>query len=103
MLQNLLKLLSFVFASIILIPIFFSGISLMNNPFNNDSFYNDLKKNYEMSPITEIEISKISTIKKSKDSSYFNPKVPYRLGIIDRNDKKTQYLTEWKEKFILYK
>ena len=97
MLQNLLKLLSFVFASIILIPIFFSGISLMNNPFNNDSFYNDLKKNYEMSPITEIEISKISTIKKSKDSSYFNPKVPYRLGIIDRNDIKTQYLTEWKK------
>ncbi len=82
--------------SFVLLPVFFSGIGLMNNPFNDDSFYNDLKKNYEMSPITEIEISKSSTINKPKESSYFNPKVPYRLGVIKRNDKKTIYLTQWK-------
>ena len=87
-----------VLISLILLPVFFSGIGLMNNPFNDDSFYNNLKKNYEMSPITEIEISKISTINKPKESSYFNPKVPYRLGVIKRNDKKTIYLTQWKNK-----
>ena len=86
-----------ILSGLILIPVILSGIGLMYNPFNNNSFYNDLKKNYEMSPITEIEISRSSTIKNSKDSSYFNPKVPYRLGIIEKSDKKKLYLTEWKK------
>ena len=51
-----------------------------------------------MSPITDIQISNYSNIINNKDSSYFNPKLPYRLNYAFNYEKKdfNDYLTKWK-------
>ena len=83
---------------IFLIPIIFLLINLSKKPFNN-GFIEDLILNYKMSPITQIDISKESTITNNLHSSYFDPKVPYKLGkIIQKKDNSEQKenINSWK-------
>ena len=73
-------------------------IIIILKPFYNRIEFNDLKSNYQMSPITDIQISNYSNIINNKDSSYFNPKLPYKLSYIylyEDNDF-DDYLTKWK-------
>ena len=86
----------------LLIPIIFLIINLSQNPFNN-GFIKDLKLNYQMSPITQIDVSTVSTISDKMESSYFDPKVPYKLGtIIKKNsdDETEEYINSWKGNYF---
>ena len=88
--------------SIIINPIIFLAYNIKNNIFDNGLF-KDLVLNYQMSPITKIDISEYSTISDNTKSSYFNSKVPYILGknVIKNDDLYvTEYLTKWKEKIF---
>ena len=88
---------------ILLIPVIFLGINLSKKPFYN-GFIKDLSLNYQMSPITQIDISEKSTIENDLDSSYFDPKVPYKLGkIIRKNDNskiEKNHINSWKGKYF---
>jgi hypothetical protein len=56
-----------------------------------------------MSPITQIDVSTVSTISDKMESSYFDPKVPYKLGTIikKKSDHETEeYINSWKGNFF---
>ena len=64
-------------------------------PFCNSGLFNELKLNYKMSPIIDIQISNYN--KNNKDSSYFNSKVPYKFNYpIYENSDFSKYMIEWK-------
>ena len=88
-----------VIAAIVIIPIILIAINIHKNPFN-DSLFKDLKLNYKMSPITEIEISEESTLKKKEKPSYFNNLIPYNLGKIVIKNGEEEILSIWKEKYF---
>ena len=85
-----------------ILPLIFLGINISKKPFYN-GFIEDLKLNYQMSPITQIDISEINTTTNNLDSSYFNSKVPYNLGkIIQSIDhyEKEEIINTWKGKYF---
>ncbi len=86
-----------VIAAIVIIPIILIAINIHKNPFN-DSLFKDLKLNYKMSPITEIEISEKSTLKEKEKASYFNNLKPYNLGKIVIKNGEEEILSIWKKK-----
>ena len=82
---------------ILLSPIIGFIITILKTFFNT-TYFKNLKLNYQMSPITDIQISNYSNIINNKDSSYFNPKLPYRLNYKYNYEKSdfNDYLTKWK-------
>ena len=77
-----------------IIPFLFGMLKIYSNILDDKK----LKLNEKMSPITDIQISNYSNIINNKDSSYFNPKLPYKLSYIylyGDNDF-DDYLTKWK-------
>ena len=82
--------------SIILIPFIFISINIHEDPFN-ESLFRDLKLNYKMSPIVDIQIT-YSLETKNINPSYFNNLVPYKLGKIEKKNEEPIDLTIWKKK-----
>ena len=80
---------------LIIYPVVLLSMNLVDNPFN-ESLFRDLKLNYKMSPIMEIEIGNITYETRNIKPSYFNNLVPYKLGEIKFKNGTNIDLTVWK-------